>query len=271
MGSDLFRSATIRFRRLAAGAILVAAAIASCRRIAPAAAVQPTPAPDAARRAEPPRAAVRPAPASYAFTAAETASVDDFLRHNPALRMAADGDRRVSGSDSDVRGLYGIYHPYFVRGDMNDDGMLDFVLGFVRRDNGSSAPWFSVVVFMGRAGGGSASFSPGSFIERDVTLSRGDVSVDRDSVVITPDLDEDSVRRYKWDAAGHAFVFVPDESDEADPPAVVALGVAARPSGSRIANLLRAESRGDYSRCDRGPSKLVPLVELVSGLTRGSA
>ena len=34
-----------------------------------------------------------------------------------------------------MRHLYGVYNPYFVRGDLNDDGILDFVMAFVRRDS----------------------------------------------------------------------------------------------------------------------------------------
>ncbi len=220
-----------RFRRRAAGAILLAATLASCRRVAPAAAASGAPAAEA-RRAEPPRAAARPASNGYAFTLAEAAAVDEFVRHNPTLRLAADGDRRrAAGADAELRGLYGVYHPYFVRGDMNDDGVLDFVLGFVRRDNAPTAPWFSIVVFTGKPGAGAAAFSGGTFLERDVTLARGDVSVDRDSIVITPDLDEESVRRYKWDPAGRAFVFVPDDGEEADPPSLTqtSLSLAAGP------------------------------------------
>ena len=222
MLSDLRHPPISRFHRHAAVAVLLAATLASCRRAAPAAAGVAGP-PGETRQEDPPRAraSARPSPGPYAFTPGEAAAVEDFLRRNPTLRLAADGDRRrASAADAELRGLYGVYHPYFVRGDMNDDGVLDFVLGFVRRDDAPSAPWFSIVVFTGKPGAGAASFSPGTFIERDVTLARGDVSVDRDSIVVTPDLDEDSVRRYKWDPSGRAFVFVPDEGDETDPPSL---------------------------------------------------
>jgi hypothetical protein len=158
----------------------------------------------------------------YLFTSAETAAVDDFLRRNPNLRPATDADRKPgSDSDAELRSLYGIYHPYFVRGDLNDDGVLDFVLGFVRRDSPRGTPSFSVVVFTGRATpGGSSEFSSGTFLERDVTLTRGDVSVDRDSIVISPDLEDDTVRRYRWDPARHLFVFVPDDGEDPERPSV---------------------------------------------------
>ena len=104
-----------------------------------------------------------------------------------------------------------------MRGDLNDDGVMDFVLAFVRRDAGRSAAWFSIVVFTGRAApGGSSDFSSGTFIERDVTLARGDISVDRDSIVISPDLDDDTARRYRWDPATHTFIFVHDDEDSSD-------------------------------------------------------
>ena len=168
-----------------------------------------------------PVAPARSAGSGYEFTPAEAAAVDDFLRRHSDLRPATDADRHGSSdSDSDVRSLYGVYHPYFVRGDLNDDGILDFVVAFVRRDSSKSAPWFSVVVFLGKGGGGRVAFDEGSFIERDVTLARGDVSADRDSVVITPDLDDEAVRRYRWDAGKRTFVFVRDSDDETEPPSV---------------------------------------------------
>jgi len=149
----------------------------------------------------------------YSFRPGEKEAVDLFLRSNRDLRVATDEDRHDSGS-SDVKRFYGIYHPYFLRGDVNDDGILDFVLAFVRRDSDRDSPWFSVVVFAGRDGMG---FAPGAFLEREVSLADGDVSVDRDSIVITPDLDdEENTRRYRWDPIKHAYVFVHDASDEDD-------------------------------------------------------
>lgn len=115
----------------------------------------------------------------------------------------------------DFRKLYGVYHPYFLRGDVNDDGILDFVLAFVRRDSDRDSPWFSIAVFTGTD---RSAFSPGKFLERDVSLADGDLSVDRDSIMITPDLEEeDSTRRYRWDPIQRSHVFVrvdPEEEDE---------------------------------------------------------
>jgi hypothetical protein len=168
----------------------------------------------------PASAPARSAPAGSELAASERAVVDDFLRRHPDLRSATDADRRGSAdSDADMRNLYGVYHPYFVRGDVNDDGVLDFVAAFVRRETGR-APRFSIVAFLGRAGAGGVEFSSGTFIERDISLVRGDVSIDRDSIVITPDLDEDAVRRYRWDPAAREFIFVRDSDDETDPPSV---------------------------------------------------
>jgi hypothetical protein len=117
-----------------------------------------------------------------------------------------------------MRKLYGVYHPYFVRGDVNDDGILDFVLAFVRRDSSRDTPWFSVVVFNGKIDQGEPGFLPGRFIERDVSLARGDLSVDRDAVLITPDLSDEAVRRYRWDPARRSYIFVRDDADDDDTP-----------------------------------------------------
>ena len=116
--------------------------------------------------------------------------------------------------------LYGIYNPYFVRGDLNDDGILDFVMGFVRRETSGATPWFTVVVFSGKDGdpASPSSFGPEIFLERDITLSAGDISIDRDSVVITPDLDDETTRRYRWDPSRHSYVFVRDDEEETEPP-----------------------------------------------------
>ena len=155
--------------------------------------------------------------AACLFTPAEKSAVDEFLRLHPDLRLAADADRQ-DARDTHVRRLYGVYHPYFVRGDLNDDGVLDFVLAFVRRDRSRDTPWFSVVVFTGREDSGAAGFSAGSFIEKDVSLARGDLSIDRDAVLITPDLEDEAVRRYRWDPLRRAYLFVRDDDEEEDTP-----------------------------------------------------
>ena len=149
----------------------------------------------------------------YSLRPAERAAVEGFLRENRDLRVATDDDRREAEGD-DLRKLYGVYHPYFLRGDVNDDGLLDFVLAFVRRDSSRDSPWFSIVVFPGTA---PERFAAGTFLERDVSLADGDLSVDRDSIMITPDLEEEeSTRRYRWDPIQRSHVFVRDDPEEDD-------------------------------------------------------
>lgn len=153
--------------------------------------------------------------AGYLFTPAERIAVDEFLRGHTDLRIATDSDRRgLHGGDGDVRGLYGVYHPYFVRGDVNDDGILDFILGFVHRGSEGATPWFSVVVFTGR--GQDRGYRAGTLLERDVSLCQGDLSIDRDAILITPDLSDEGVRRYRWDPVHRSYVFVRDEDDDED-------------------------------------------------------
>jgi hypothetical protein len=127
------------------------------------------------------------------------------------LRLAADGDHRPGEDGTGVGDLYGIYHPYLVRGDGNDDGLLDFVVGLVRRDSDKDAPWFSVVIFAGKSDG---AFAAGSFVERDISLADGDISLDRDTIVVTPDVADDVSRRYRWDPAKQRHVFVRDDASE---------------------------------------------------------
>jgi len=201
--------------RVAAVAILLLAGEAqACRR----ASSEPTP-PQVGATAVAPTAA-RAEWSSYAFTAAEKAAVDEFLRRNPSLRVATDADRLVSrDEDGGFQNVYGIYHPYFVRGDVNDDGILDFALAFVRRDSSASLPWFSVAVFTGRGSlAVGPAFDPGAFLERDVSLAHGDLSIDRDVIVITPDLTDEAVRRYRWDPARRSYIFLREGSGDVETP-----------------------------------------------------
>lgn len=184
-----------------------------------------TPAAAAARPAKPeaaaPQSAAQAGTNGYAFTPTEKKAVEDLLRRNTNLRIARDADLRPArDGDGGVRRLYGTYHPYFVRGDLNDDGILDFVLAFVRRDSGGGSSWFSIVVFTGTTSGGAAAeFSPGTFLERDVSLAHGDLSVDRDAILVTPDLSDDAaVRRYRWDPGRRSYIFVRDEENDAEGP-----------------------------------------------------
>jgi len=206
------------------GAVLALLAATACRReqatrAVPAgtAAAAPAPAAPAApgSASGTPRVPAHADGAGYEFRPAERDAVERYLAANPDLRVAKDGDQRPVGEDGDVSNLYGVYHPYFVRGDANDDGILDFVLAFVRRDSDRDAPWFSVVVFEGRADG---TFGAGALLERDISLADGDLSLDRDSIVVTPDTSEDESRRYRWDPAHRRHVFVRDDDEAPEVP-----------------------------------------------------
>jgi hypothetical protein len=203
------------------GAAAAVISASSCRaeRTTVAAAARPAPTPGAANAAPGtapvPQAPARADGAGYDFRDAERAAVERYLSANPTLRVARDSDRRPGGEEGDVSTLYGVYHPYFVRGDANDDGILDFVLAFVRRDSDRDSPWFSVVVFEGRPDG---TFAPGAALERDISLADGDVSLDRDSIVVTPDTSEDASRRYRWDPARQRHVFVRDDEESPEVP-----------------------------------------------------
>ncbi len=203
-----------RPRGFAAGLSLAcAAAVAmSCRRaVAPALARTPPRVPSSAEASGVPdrRLPLLPAPdPGYGWTPAEKAAVDQYLAMHPSLRVATDGDARSTDDANDMAKLYGVYHPYFLRGDVDDDGILDFVIAFVDRTRASSAPWFTVVVV--RANGRGGVLAPVE-LEREVSLESGDLSVDRDSILVTPDLSQDSGRRYRWNPNHHGFDFVSDD------------------------------------------------------------
>jgi hypothetical protein len=168
----------------------------------------------------PTQAAAPASPDPYGLRPTEKAAVEAFLAAHTDLRMALDADAR--SPDASLLHLYGVYHPYFVRGDVNDDGVLDFVMAFVRRDSPAGTPWFSVAVFAGREKGG---YETGTFLERDVSLADGDISVDRDAIVITPDTEDDPNRRYRWDAVHRQFRFVNDDEEPSETPGVTRTGV----------------------------------------------
>ena len=201
-------------RSLALALALLLEVASACRRAPETSTSAAAPAPTRGATPAPPAHATD---AGYELRAPEKKAVDEFLRAKPDLRLAADGDHRPGEDGTGVGDLYGIYHPYLVRGDANDDGLLDFVVGFVRRDSDKDAPWFSVVIFAGRADG---SFAPGSFLERDISLADGDISLDRDTIVVTPDVADDVSRRYRWDPSKQRHVFVRDDASEepASPP-----------------------------------------------------
>jgi hypothetical protein len=153
----------------------------------------------AASRELPPRAlAVSVDGESSGRTAVEEAAVQRALRGR--LRAAADEDAEQSDSRSGLESLYTTYHPYFVRGDLNEDGRLDFAQAFVRL--GSGEAWFDVAVFFGTADG----FGEPVYVEKGLRLESGDLSIERTLLVVTPDLGYDETRRWRFDASLKRFV-----------------------------------------------------------------
>ncbi|HQQ77634.1 MAG TPA: hypothetical protein PLB01_09795 [Thermoanaerobaculia bacterium] len=143
------------------------------------------------------------------------------------LRPAVDADATDTDEHRDLDAVYGVYHPYFTRGDLDGDGRPDFVQAFVEK--GRSGLWFHVAVFFGKADG---TFGGPVWVERAISLADGDVTVERSLVVITPDLAGDATRRWRWEPAEHVFVDpdkeprpvvtdddVPDETPEQKPRA----------------------------------------------------
>ena len=176
----------------------------------------------------------RPAPArpkgaaqevrSPMWTPAEKRAIDDAVAAALAatprlqLRPAVDADATDTDEHRDLDSVYGVYHPYVTRGDLDGDGRLDFVQAFV--ETGRSGAWFHVAVFFGRADG---TFEKPVWVERAISLADGDVTVERSLVVITPDLGSEAARRWRWEPGEKAFVDPdaeprrPDRSDDDSP------------------------------------------------------
>ena len=142
------------------------------------------------------------------WTVSEREAVERVTRKE--YRPALPSDAESTPERDDLVALYGKYDPFFVRGDLNDDGLPDFVQAFVRERDGSVL--FDVVVFFGLEGGG---FSPPVFVERGVALGNGDVAIDRTLVIVTPDLASDECYRYRFDAESKKFVDVDEASSSA--------------------------------------------------------
>ena len=107
------------------------------------------------------------------------------------------------------------------------------MLGFVRRDSDRDTPWFSVVVFAGQTRRRLS--TPGGFLERDISLADGDISLDRDAIVVTPDVSDDLSRRYRWDPAKQRHVFVRDDASEEPDVAAALADLSAAPRAVAVA------------------------------------
>lgn len=138
-------------------------------------------------------------------TTAESSAISRFLATQPGLRAARDSDQLISDDTAQIARLYGVYHPYFVRGDLSDDGTMDFATAFVSQAAAGTTTWFTVAVFRGDRHGG---YLPPVFVEREASLESGDLSIDRDTLVVTPDLSQDQTRRYRWNPVRGEFVAV---------------------------------------------------------------
>jgi hypothetical protein len=164
------------------------------------------------RRLPLPQASKRPAaeaagPHAGVPTPAERRAIDAAIDAAAAdapkltLRVAADADSSDTDEHRDLDAVYGVYHPYFTRGDLDGDGRLDFVQAFVEK--GRSGLWFHVAVFFGKPDG---TFDKPVWVEKAVSLADGDVTVERSLVVITPDLAGDASRRWRWEPSERVFV-----------------------------------------------------------------
>ena len=128
-------------------------------------------------------------------------ALEAFKKNGLLVRAAEDRDAAESDEHRDLEDVYGGYHPFFVRGDLDGDGRLDFAQAFVEK--GSGGPWFHVAVFFGAEGG---SFQPPIWAERAISLGAGDLTIERSLLIITPDLGLDPTRRWRWEPAEERFV-----------------------------------------------------------------
>jgi hypothetical protein len=141
-------------------------------------------------------------------------ALETFRKDGLLVRTAEDGDAAESDEHLDLEEVYGSYHPFFVRGDLDGDGRLDFAQAFVEK--GSGGPWFHVAVFFGAEDG---TFQRPILVERAISLGAGDLTIERSLLVITPDLGLDPTRRWRWEPAEKRFVDaddVPGRNDPAD-------------------------------------------------------
>jgi hypothetical protein len=154
-------------------------------------------------------------------TKAERLAVEEalaaFRKEGLLLRTAEDGDAAESDEHRDLEDAYGSYHPFFVRGDLDGDGRLDFAQAFVEK--GSSGLWFHVAVFFGT---GDGTFQKPLWVERAISLAAGDLTIERSLLIVTPDLALDPTRRWRWETAEKRFVDADEvsrrEPADEDPP-----------------------------------------------------
>jgi hypothetical protein len=155
-------------------------------------------------RAAPPAADTRGLDAS-GRTKAERLAVEEalaaFRKEGLLLQAAEDGDAAESDEHRDLEDVYGSYHPFFVRGDLDGDGRLDFAQAFVEKR--SSGLWFHVAVFFGT---GDGTFQKPVWVERAISLAAGDLTIERSLLIVTPDLALDPTRRWRWEAGEKRFV-----------------------------------------------------------------
>lgn len=139
-------------------------------------------------------------------------AIDFFKKDGLLVRAAEDADAKESDEHRDLEEVYGGYHPFFVRGDLDGDGRLDFAQAFVEK--GSGGPWFHVAVFFGA---GDGTFQPPISVERAISLGSGDLTIERSLLIITPDLGLDPTRRWRWEPAERRFVDADEASRRNDP------------------------------------------------------
>ena len=128
-------------------------------------------------------------------------------------RPAEDEDAEESESRQELQDVYVEYHPFFVRGDLDGDGRLDFAQAYRYEVGGE--PRFDVAVFFGNADG---TFRGPVFVERGVDLSGGDLAIERTVLIVTPDLSQDDTRRWRWERRDGKFHEVDEEETEEDTP-----------------------------------------------------
>jgi hypothetical protein len=139
-------------------------------------------------------------------------ALETFKKDGLLVRAADDADAAESDERRDLEEVYGGYHPFFVRGDLDGDGRLDFAQAFVEK--GSGGPWFHVAVFFGA---GDGTFQRPLWVERAISLGAGDLTIERSLLIITPDLGLDPTRRWRWEPAEKRFVDADHVSRRNDP------------------------------------------------------